>query len=245
MIRNYALAIDNLTVCLNGAPVISNFSVQVPSHSMIAIVGPNGAGKSTLLSAILGMTPIQTGRISIFGQSVDAVRKRIAYVPQRMSVDWDFPASVLDVVLMGSYARLGWFSRPGAAEINQAYEALQVVHMTNFAHRHIGELSGGQQQRVFLARALMQQADFYVMDEPLNGIDAVAEELIMNALKELRDQGKTILVVHHDLQTLAHYFDWVILMNVSSIACGPIEQVLKPEYMCQAYGNRIIYQSLK
>ncbi len=242
---SHALQIRDLNVCLNNGPVISNFSVTVPTQKLIALVGPNGAGKSTLLSAIVGLTQIQSGSISILGQSIDAVRSRIAYVPQRLSVDWDFPATVLDVVLMGSYGRLGWFSRPGNAEIVQAYEALQQLQIVNFAHRHIGQLSGGQQQRVFLARALMQQAEFYLMDEPFAGVDAVTERVVIDFLKGLRDQGKTVLIVHHDLQTLAEYFDWVILMNVHSIASGPIEEVLKPEYVCQAYGNRTIYQTFK
>lgn len=237
-----AVEIRNLTVIYHDTPVVWDLSVVVPRGKLLAIVGPNGAGKTTLLKAILGLLTPVAGTISIFGKPIAHTRDKIAYVPQRMSVDWDFPVTVLDVVLMGCYGRLGWCMRPGKKDRLDALECLARMDMASFANAHISELSGGQQQRVFLARALMQQADLYIMDEPFAGVDALSEKSIFKILKELRDGGSTIVVVHHDLQTLTEYFDWVILMNVRTIACGPIEEVLKPEFMCKAYGNRTIYQ---
>lgn len=240
---NMALEIRHLTVAYRDTPVVWDLSVAIPAGKLLAVVGPNGAGKTTLLKAILGLVTPLAGSISIFGLSAHTAHKKIAYVPQRMSIDWDFPVTVLDVVLMGCYARLGWFWRPGKKEKQEALEALAQVDMALFADTHISELSGGQQQRVFLARALMQDAELYIMDEPFVGVDIVSEKAIIRVLKELRSAGRTVVVVHHDIQTLTEYFDWVILMNVSSIACGPVEEVLKPEFMCRAYGNRTIYQS--
>jgi len=242
MNKAMALEIQHLTVAYRDTPVVWDLSVAIPAGKLLAVVGPNGAGKTTLLKAILGLIKPTAGTISIFGKPVHQVRTAIAYVPQRMSVDWDFPATVLDVVLMGCYARLGWFRRAGALEKGEALASLAQVEMELFANWHISELSGGQQQRVFLARALMQRAELYIMDEPFAGVDIVSEKAIVQVLKGLRAEGKTVIVVHHDLQTLTEYFDWVILMNVGTIACGPVEQVLKPEFMCRAYGNRTIYQ---
>lgn len=237
-----AIELKNISIAYRDVPVVQRLSVGIPLGKLVAIVGPNGAGKSTLLKAIVGLVKPLEGSISIFGQSLHAVQQLIAYVPQRMSVDWDFPVSVLDVVLMGCYAKLKWFKRPGAQEKMNAFEALSQVGMESFAHRHISELSGGQQQRVFLARALMQQAKIYILDEPFAGVDMTSEKKIIEVLTNLRLQGNTIIVVHHDLQTLMEYFDWVMLMNMSAVAYGPVKDVLKPEFMCQAYGNRTIFQ---
>jgi manganese/zinc/iron transport system ATP- binding protein len=237
-----ALDIQHLTVAYRGSPVVWDLSVAIPAGKLLAVVGPNGAGKTTLLKAILGLITPLAGTISIFGKPAQNARNKIAYVPQRMSVDWDFPVTVLDVVLMGCYARLGWFRRPGKQDKFDALEFLAQVDMAVFADTHISELSGGQQQRVFLARALMQRAEIYIMDEPFAGVDIVSEKAIVQVLKGLRLAGRTVVVVHHDIQTLTEYFDWIILMNVRTIACGPVEEVLKPEFMCRAYGNRTIYQ---
>lgn len=237
-----ALEIQHLTVAYRGTPVVWDLSVAIPAGKLLAVVGPNGAGKTTLLKAILGLVAPLAGTISIFGKPAHTSRNAIAYVPQRMSVDWDFPVTVLDVVLMGCYARLGWFWRPGKQDKLDAFEFLAQVEMALFADTPISELSGGQQQRVFLARALMQRAELYIMDEPFAGVDIVSEKAIVEVLKSLRSAGRTVVVVHHDIQTLTEYFDWIILMNVRTIACGPVEEVLKPEFMCRAYGNRTIYQ---
>ena len=196
------LHVMNLTVAYNDTPVLWQVNGTVDRGTMLAIVGPNGAGKTTLLKSVLGLiTPI-SGRISFFGGTYAEYRKRIAYVPQRMSVDWDFPATVLDVVLMGRYGHIGWIKRPGAVDYDEAHFALEQVGMGKYRHEHIGQLSGGQQQRIFLARALVQNADLYLMDEPFDGVDVVTERTMISLLKQLRDLGKTVIVVHHDLQTL-------------------------------------------
>ena len=191
---------------------------------LAAIVGPNGAGKSTLIKAVLGLVPLASGRVEVFGQPVAQVRKRIGYVPQRESVDWDFPVSVLDVVLMGTYGRLGWFRRPGKAERDWARECLAKVGLADYERQQIGQLSGGQQQRVFLARALAQQADIYFMDEPMAGVDAATERIDLSAARRTAQaEGKTVIVVHHDLRTVPQYFDHVVLLNMRLVAAGPRE----------------------
>jgi len=206
---------------------------------LMSIVGPNGAGKTTLLKAIMGLVPTAAGKVSIFGKPYDGVRKRVGYVPQRGSVDWDFPTTVLDLVLMGSYGALGWMRRPGRAQRKAAIRALERVGIRELAGRQISQLSGGQQQRAFLARALLQDADLYFMDEPFQGVDATTERAIIGILKEFREQGKTVLLVHHDLQTVPEYFDWVVLLNVRRIASGPVAEVFTEENLRLAFGGKV------
>lgn len=236
-----AIDVKNLTVSYAADVALWNISLQIPQGAVCAIVGPNGAGKTTLLKALLELITPLAGTIKIFGQSFEAYREHIAYVPQRRSVDWDFPISVLDVVLMGGYRRLGWFRRPGAAQIAQGYEVLKKVGLQEYAHRHISQLSGGQQQRVFLARALMQDAALYLMDEPFVGVDKKSEQTIIRLLKELQEAGKTVVVVHHDLQTLREYFDWMVLLNVKMIAVGAVKEVFTNEHLEEAYGGPVLF----
>lgn len=207
----------------------------------MAIIGPNGAGKTTLIKAILGLVKPAAGFIHIYGKPYKEQRRIVAYVPQRGSVDWDFPTNVLDVVLMGRYGALGWIRRPGKKERQAALEALEKVGLVEYQKRQISQLSGGQQQRVFLARALVQQAQVYFMDEPFQGVDATTEKAIITLLKELRQQGKTVVVVHHDLQTVQEYFDWALLLNVRRIACGPVSEVFTEKNLRLAYGGKLAF----
>ncbi|MGA0241807.1 MAG: metal ABC transporter ATP-binding protein [Candidatus Marinamargulisbacteria bacterium] len=233
-----ALSIKDLTVAFNKKPVLWDIDLDIPKGALTAIVGPNGAGKSTLLKATLGILLPTAGRVDVFGQPLKRQRSQIAYIPQRNAVDWDFPTSVLDVVLMGTYGNLGWFKRPGNAEKRRAMEALEKVSMHDFSDRQIRQLSGGQQQRVFLARALVQNASIYMMDEPFVGVDAVTEKAIVRLLKELRDQQKTVIVVHHDLQTMQDYFDWICLLNVRQIAFGRVSDTFTNDNLRLTYGGR-------
>ncbi|PIE99137.1 MAG: manganese ABC transporter ATP-binding protein [Treponema sp.] len=237
--NNFVVAVEDLTLAYKEKPVLWDIDLKIPEGSMEAIVGPNGAGKSTLLKAIMGILPIATGEVKIFGKSFTSQRRRVGYVPQRSAVDWDFPTTAFDVVLMGSYGKLGWIKRPGKQEKEKALLALEKVGMSEFSNRQISELSGGQQQRVFLARALVQEADLYFMDEPFQGVDAATELAIINLLKELKAKGKTLMVVHHDLQTVPEYFDRVLLMNVRTIAEGKVDDVFTRENLRLAYGGRI------
>lgn len=234
-----ALEIAGLSVAYDAVPAVWNASFSVAPGTLMAIVGPNGAGKSTLLKGLLGMLPRLAGRVRVFGQDPARFRGEIAYVPQRSSVDWDFPATVLDVVLMGTYGRLGWLRRPGKKERVAAVDALKMVEMDAFQKRQIAELSGGQQQRVFLARALVQDASLYLMDEPFAGVDAVTERAIVLLLKRLRDDGRTIVVVHHDLSTVPEYFDAVTLLDRRVIASGPVAEVFTRARVEEAYGGRV------
>ncbi len=234
------LAVRDLTVAYREKPVLWDVDLEIPQSHLCAIVGPNGAGKSTLLKAVLGLIPKASGRVRFFGQELDKSRTRIGYVPQRGSVDWDFPTNALDVVMMGLYRKLGWFRRPGKPERAEAMRCLEQVSMANFADRQISQLSGGQQQRVFLARALAQGSDLYFMDEPFAGVDAVTEEAILNVLRELQANGKTVVVVHHDLQTVRDYFDHLTLLNVQVIASGPMNQVFSAENLKDTYGERMV-----
>ncbi|MBM3613023.1 MAG: metal ABC transporter ATP-binding protein [Alphaproteobacteria bacterium] len=233
-----ACHIEDLTVSYRDRPVLWDIDLDVPPGVMAAIVGPNGAGKSTLLKAALGLVPPVSGHVRFFGRPYAQARRRVAYVPQRASVDWDFPATARDVVMMGLYGRLGWLRRPGRAERARADAALGAVGMADFARRQIGELSGGQQQRVFIARALVQEADLILLDEPMAGVDAVTERAIVAILKGLRDQGRTIVVVHHDLQTVRAYFDWLVLLNVRVIAQGPVAEVYTGANLRATYGGQ-------
>lgn len=236
-----AIEITDLTVAYKDKPVLWDVDMAAPEGVLMAIIGPNGAGKTTLLKTMLGLVRPAAGEVRIYGQPYARQRHRVGYVPQRNSVDWDFPTTVVDVVMMGGYGALGWFKRHGPAERAAALRALDKVGMTAFAERQISQLSGGQQQRVFLARALMQAADMYVMDEPFQGVDAVTERAVVDLLRDLRTAGKTVVVVHHDLQTVPDYFDWAMLLNVRCVACGPVRQVFTAENLRQTYGGRVAF----
>ncbi len=234
-----AIEVTDLTVAYDEKPVLWDIDLTVPQGTLMAVVGPNGAGKTTLIKAILGLIPVAAGQVLIYGKAYEEQRDLVGYVPQRGSVDWDFPTSVLDVVIMGRYGALGWFKRPRARERQMAMEALEKVGMADLATRQISQLSGGQQQRTFLARALVQDAQVYFMDEPFQGVDATTERAIITLLKELRAAGKTVVVVHHDLQTVQEYFDWVTLLNVRRIASGPVEEVFTEENLRLTYGGLV------
>jgi manganese/zinc/iron transport system ATP- binding protein len=228
-----------MTVTYGRKPVVYDVDFAAPAGRMIAIVGPNGAGKSTLLKAALGIVPHVSGQVTVFGQSVSEARQRLAYVPQRAGVDWDFPATVLDVVVMGLYRQIGLLRFAGRRERAQALACLEQVGMGPFAHRQIGQLSGGQQQRVFLARALAQQADLLILDEPFAGVDAATERAIVQVLRNLNCVGKTIVCVHHDLATVTDYFDHVLLMNVRKVAEGPVSEAFTAANLQETYGGRL------
>ena len=231
--------VHDLTVAYREKPVLWDVDLAVPAGVLMGVVGPNGAGKTTLIKAVLGLVRPVSGAVLVNGRPYTPRTRAIAYVPQRGTVDWDFPTTVADVVQMGTYGRLGWFRRPGAAERAAAADALERVGMAAFAGRQISQLSGGQQQRVFLARALVQDAPVYLMDEPFQGVDAVTERAIVGLLRDLRSRGRTVIVVHHDLQTVPEYFDWVTLLNVRRIASGPVDEVFTPENLKAAYGERV------
>jgi manganese/zinc/iron transport system ATP- binding protein len=240
---NLALQVTDLTVAYRDKPVLWDIDLDVPPGVLMAIVGPNGAGKTTLIKAILGLIQAAAGQVLIYDKPYIEQRQLVGYVPQRGSVDWDFPTSVLDVVMMGRYGALGWIRRPGRREQDMALDALEKVGMRPFADRQISQLSGGQQQRVFLARALVQDAQVYFMDEPFQGVDATTERAIVALLQELRGAGKTVVVVHHDLQTVPDYFDWVTLLNVRRIASGPVCDAFTEENLRLAYGGRVSFLS--
>jgi manganese/zinc/iron transport system ATP- binding protein len=233
-----AIEVTDLTVAYGEKPVLWDVDLEVAPGTLMAVVGPNGAGKTTLMRTILGMVRPAAGQALVYGRPYADQRRRVAYVPQRGSVDWDFPTSVLDVVLMGTYGKLGWVRRPGAEDRTAAREALEQVGMSELAGRQISQLSGGQQQRVFLARALVQHADVYFMDEPFQGVDATTERAIVELLRELRSRGKTVVAVHHDLQTVEEYFDQVTLLNVRRIASGPVAEAFTEENLRRTYGGR-------
>ncbi|MDX2148245.1 MAG: metal ABC transporter ATP-binding protein [Planctomycetota bacterium] len=234
-----AVEVHDLTVAYDRKPVLWNVDVTLPAGRMIAIVGPNGAGKSTLLKSILGLIPAASGYVRIFDKPLRQTRDLVGYVPQRESVDWDFPIDALGVVLMGRYGKLGWFRRPGKADRQIAMRSLEQVGIADLASRQISQLSGGQQQRVFLARALAQDAALYLMDEPFAGVDAATERTIVDVLHAMREQGKTIVAVHHDLQSAPQYFDHVLMLNVRLVAAGPIETTFTPENLRRTYGGRL------
>ena len=234
-----AVYAEDLTVAYRDKPVLWDIDLSVPAGVLMAIMGPNGAGKTTLIKSILGLIKPAAGSVRVYGRPYREQRHRTAYVPQKGSVDWDFPADVSDVVTMGTYGRLGWVKRPGKTERREAAEALERVGMSDFADRQISQLSGGQQQRVFLARALVQSADIFFMDEPFQGVDATTEKAIIAILKDLRQQGKTVIVVHHDLQTVREYFDWVTLLNVRRISSGPLSEAFTDENLKTAYGGKV------
>ena len=233
------LSIHDMTVAYHRRPVLWDIDYDAPRGRLIAIVGPNGAGKSTLIKAALGLVPIASGHIRFFGKPYRKQRGRVGYVPQRESVDWEFPVSALDVVAMGLYRKIGWCRPVMRKHKRTALAALERVGMADYARRQISQLSGGQQQRVFLARALAQDADVYLMDEPFSGVDAATERAIVAILRELRTFGKTALVVHHDLQTVNEYFDDVLLLNMHIVAHGPVSEIFHHDNLRQTYGGKL------
>jgi len=233
------LEFHDVTVAYGRRPVLWNVDLTVPGACLFGIIGPNGAGKSTLLKAALGLVPLAGGEVRILGAPLEQVRSRVGYVPQRESVDWDFPVTVTDVVLMGTYARLGWLRRPGPRERSLAAECLERVGLADVADRQIGRLSGGQQQRVFLSRALAQQADVYFLDEPMAGVDARSQERIFRVLSDLRAEGRLVVIVHHDLRSVAEWFDAVALIDMRLVATGPVAEVLTPENLRRTYAGRL------
>jgi manganese/zinc/iron transport system ATP- binding protein len=232
------LDVHDVTVAYHRKPVLWDIDLTLTEPGLVGIIGPNGAGKSTLIKAILGLVPLASGKVTIFGEPVRQVRSRIGYFPQRSSVDWDFPVSAFDVVLMGTYGHLGWFRRPGADDREIARQCLARVGLAGLEKQQIGQLSGGQQQRTFLARALAQRADIYFMDEPMAGVDAATERVIFSVLRQLRNEGKTLIVVHHDLRTVPEYFDHVILLNTRLVAHGPTLEVFNRENLRKTYGGQ-------
>jgi manganese/zinc/iron transport system ATP- binding protein len=234
-----ALEVHDLTVSYHRKPVLWNVDLAIPPGKLVGIIGPNGAGKSTLIKSVMGLLPLSSGWVQVFGKPVEAQRDKVGYVPQRESVDWTFPVTAMDVVLMGRYGAVPWYRRIGRRDRERAREALNKVGMLAYADRQISNLSGGQQQRVFLARALVQESQIYLMDEPFAGVDAATESAIVKLLQELRAAGKTVLVVNHDLQTAKDYFDMLILINMRLVAFGPTEQVFTPELLNKTYGGRL------
>lgn len=233
------VSVHAMTVAYQRKPVLWDVDYDAPRNALVAIVGPNGAGKSTFIKACLGLIPMAAGEVEFWGQRHKDARARIGYVPQRESVDWDFPVSALDVVCMGRYRRIGWCRPVTRAHKDAAMEALVRVGMGELAKRQIAQLSGGQQQRVFLARALTQEAELYFMDEPFAGVDAATELAIIEVLRSLRDDGKTVIVVHHDLQTVPEYFDHAMLLNMRVVASGPVGEVFTNENLHKTYGGRL------
>jgi manganese/zinc/iron transport system ATP- binding protein len=236
-----AIQAMDLTVAYGERPVLWDIDLDVPPGVLMAIVGPNGAGKTTLIKSILGVVHPAAGRVLIYGKPYEDHRRLVGYVPQRGSVDWDFPTTVLDVVMMGRYGALGFWKRPGRSDKALAREALEKTGIADLADRQISQLSGGQQQRVFLARALVQDASVYLMDEPFQGVDATTERAIVTLLQDLRAEGRTVVVVHHDLQTVPEYFDQVTLLNVRRIASGPVREVFTDENLRATYGGRMAF----
>ena len=236
---NPVLEVHDLTVSYNKKPVLWNVDFTIPKGVLACIVGPNGAGKSTLIKSIMGLAEKSSGYAKVFDFNIDKARRRVSYVPQRESVDWDFPTSIFEVVLMGRYGHLGLFKRPSKKDKEIAFRCLEEVGMQDFYKRQISQLSGGQQQRVFLARALAQEADLYLMDEPFVGIDATTEKSIVDLLKSLKDKGKTVVIVHHDLQSALSYFDWAVLLNTRLVASGPLEKVFTPDLLQNTYGGQL------
>lgn len=237
--RGVPLSVRDVTVAYHRKPVLWNVTLDIPPGSLVGLVGPNGAGKSTLLKTVVDMVPRISGQVQIFGQPYRRSLGRLAYVPQRESVDWDFPATAMDVVLMGTYGRLGWFKPVGARERQAALSALAQMEIDHLANRQISQLSGGQQQRTFLARALVQHADLYLMDEPFAAVDASTEKAIVQLMRQLQSQGKTIIVVHHDLHTVPEYFDFLVLLNLRLVAAGPMADVFTKDNLQKTYGGKL------
>lgn len=232
-----ALKVEQLTVNYEKTAVLWDINFSIPKQKIVGILGPNGAGKSTLLKSLLGLIKPLSGQILFFEQPLSKLRKKVGYVPQRSSVDWDFPITAFDLVMMGRYAKMGWLKWACKEDREATKQALEHVGMLSFADRQIGELSGGQQQRLFIARALVQDADIYLLDEPFAGVDMTTEKTLIRIFEELRSQGKTLLIVHHDLATVENYFDWLILLNTCLITAGPTKEVLLPQNIVRTYGR--------
>lgn len=237
--KNAIIEVHDLTVTYNKKPALWDVDFMLPKGKLIGIIGPNGAGKSTLIKAMMNLVPLSSGFVKVFNQPLEQVRQKVSYVPQRGSVDWDFPASVMDVVLMGRYSKRGLFRRIAKQDKIIAEAALKKVRMENFAKRQIAQLSGGQQQRVFLARSLAQEAEVYFMDEPFAGVDAATESAILSLLQDMTKEGKTVIVVHHDLQSAYNYFDWIVLLNTRLVAVGPKEKVFTEKLLQETYGGKL------
>ncbi|QYU67804.1 metal ABC transporter ATP-binding protein [Leptolyngbya sp. 15MV] len=233
------LSIHSMTVAYQRRPVLWDIDYDAPANSLVAIVGPNGSGKTTLIKACLGLVPMASGSVRFWGRPLRECRRDVGYVPQRESVDWEFPVTALDVVAMGRYGMIGWGRPVGRAHLDAAMSCLDRVGMAGMADRQISQLSGGQQQRVFLARALAQEARLYFLDEPFAGVDATTERAIVDLLRGIKGQGGTVLCVHHDLQTVAEYFDHVLLLNTRLVAAGPVEVVFTRENLQRTYGGRL------
>jgi len=237
--ENFPIEVHDMTIAYHKKPVLWDVDLAIPEGKLVGVIGPNGAGKSTLIKAILGLIPKASGWVKIYGQPYEEMRLQVGYVPQRESVDWDFPVSVREVVLMGVYGKLGLFRHPTKSHKALADSCLERVGMMEFSHRQISQLSGGQQQRVFLARALAQDARIYLMDEPFAGVDATTEKAIIQLLVDLKMKGKTVLVVHHDLQTVPEYFDWVIMLNMRVVAAGPTAEQFNHANLNKTYGGKL------
>lgn len=235
----HALSVKNLTVSYNDNTVLHRVSFDVPVGGLVGIIGPNGAGKTTLLKAVLGLLPVEGGTVTLFGDRVKNQRKWTAYVPQRNSLDWDFPINVLETVVLGTYPHLGLFRRPGRPEREWGMECLRQVGMEDYAERQIGALSGGQQQRVFIARALAQRANLFLLDEPFVGIDAQSENMIIHILRALRDEGKTVLIVHHDLSKVHDYYEDVLLLNRELVGYGPVAEVFNQDVLTTMFASQL------
>jgi manganese/zinc/iron transport system ATP- binding protein len=242
-----ALSVHHLSVNYDQTPVLWDVSFEVPQGLLVGIIGPNGAGKTTLIKTALGLVKPISGSVEFFGKGLEQVRKQVAYVPQRTSVDWDFPITAIDLVLMGRYGHLGLLKWPRKSDRAAAEYYLDIVGMRDYANRQISQLSGGQQQRIFLARALIQEADVYFMDEPFSGVDHGTEKVLVKLLKELKEKGKTVFVVHHDLNTVESYFDWVALLNMRLVGAGPLEEMFTPDNLNKTYGKSytILDEALK
>jgi manganese/zinc/iron transport system ATP- binding protein len=234
-----AISVQNLTVSYHHKPVLWDINFSLPKGQIIGIIGPNGSGKTTLLKSIMGLLPLDSGDVKLFGLPLKKVRGRISYVPQRESVDWDFPANIEDVVLMGRYSKKNLFKPIKKIDREIANEAMEQVGLLDLAKRPISQLSGGQQQRVFIARALAQQAELYLMDEPFVGVDAATEDAILKLLSQMRDEGKTVIIVHHDLQTAYSFFDSIVLLRTRLVAAGPKKEVFTTKNLQDAYGGRL------
>lgn len=237
--ENAVLEIKDLTVAYHNQVVLHNVTLSIPKGRLVGVIGPNGAGKSSLLNVIMDLIPKQNGEVKILGEKLKKVRDKIAFIPQRDSVDWDFPITVMEVVLMGRYAKLPWYKKINSEDKKIALDCLVKVKLLEFADRHISELSGGEKQRVFIARALAQEAEVYCMDEPLAGIDATSEKEIMEILISMKNDGKSIFIVHHDLQSSVNFFDWVIFINRKIIACGEINSTFNLENLQNTYGDAL------
>lgn len=237
--RPHVIDVKHLTVSYQAKPALLDVSVQIGSDQLVGVIGPNGAGKSTFIKAVLGFVKPDLGTVLINGKSAQKAKGEVAYVPQRGAVDWDFPITVKEVALMGRYQQIPWYSTPGSEDRDAAFAALEMVRMKDFAERQIGELSGGQQQRVFLARALAQGSDILLLDEPFAGVDAATERAILDVLERAKNNGKTLVVVHHDLSTAAEYFDKLMLIKQRMYAFGTPERVLNEELLSNVYEGRL------